>query len=309
MILLCGIASESPLQMVRERLESLDAAYVMFDQRNFAESEIWFEITRGEISGRLKTGGKTYPLEGFRAVYTRMMDDRRLPRLQAEPPDSPLRRYCRAFHETLTRWMEISHAYVVNRCAPMGSNASKPYQAQLIREHGFLVPETLITNVPESVCDFHARHGNIIYKSISAARSIVQTFQARDAERLDSIRWCPTQFQRRVEGTNIRVHTIGKSVYATAISTDATDYRYAVQQSGEAAILREVELCDELSERCIRLANSLELPFAGIDLKVTPENDVYCFEVNPSPAFSYYESHTGQPISRGLAAFLKEADR
>jgi hypothetical protein len=31
---------------------------------------------------------------------------------------------------------------------------------------------------------------------------------------------------------------------------------------------------------------------------------VYCFEVNPSPAFSHYESQTGQPISRAVADYL-----
>lgn len=309
MILLCGIESETPLQMVRERLDELQAPYVMLDQRYFAESEILFEITRGEITGQLKIKDKTYPLEDFRAVYTRIMDDRRLPQLEDEPADSALRRYCRGFHETLTRWMEISSAYVVNRCAPMGSNGSKPYQAQLIRRHGFLVPETLITNIPESVIEFQGRHGSIIYKSISAARSIVQTFEQKDTERLNNIRWCPTQFQSRIEGINVRVHTIGERVYATAITTDATDYRYAQRQSGEAAQLYGVKLSDELEEQCVNLARSLDLPFAGIDLKITSENEVYCFEVNPSPAFSYYEGHTGQPISAGLAAQLMEAAR
>jgi predicted ATP-grasp superfamily ATP-dependent carboligase len=308
MILLCGIPSETPMVMVQERLESLEASYLVLNQREFANCEIFFEINQGQVSGCLKIAGKAYPLENFRAIYTRMMDDRCLPELEQEPPDSQLRRYCRGFHETITRWIEISPAYVVNRCTPMGSNSSKPYQAQLIREHGFLVPETLITNVPESVCEFRQQHGRIIYKSISAARSIVQTYQEHDAARLDNIRWCPTQFQNCVEGTNVRVHTVGNRVYATAITTNATDYRYAMRQSGEAAALREVELCDELAERCLLLARSLDLPFAGIDLKITPDKEVYCFEVNPSPAFSYYEGHTGQPISAGLAACLMEAD-
>jgi glutathione synthase/RimK-type ligase-like ATP-grasp enzyme len=110
-----------------------------------------------------------------------------------------------------------------------------------------------------------------------------------------------------VEGTNVRVHTVGNRTYATAIKTEATDYRYAARQTGEAAALREVELSDDLTGRCLRLAQALELPFAGIDLKITPENEVYCFEVNPSPAFSYYEAHTGQPISDALAACLTEA--
>lgn len=308
MILLCGIASETPLRMVRERLDKMRAKYVMLDQRDFARSEIHYEITQGKVTGRLRIGESIYPLEGFGAVYTRLMDDRCLPELKSEPHSSPLRNYCRGFHETLTRWMEVCPAVVVNRCAPMGSNASKPYQAQLIRRFGFLVPETLITNVPESVREFQREHGKIIYKSISAARSIVQTFEEKDGDRLEQIRWCPTQFQSRVEGTNVRVHIVGERVYATAITTEATDYRYATRQSGEPAALREVELCGGLAEKCVSLARSLELPFAGVDLKITPENEVYCFEVNPSPAFSYYESHTGQPIAEGLAAYLVEAE-
>jgi hypothetical protein len=31
---------------------------------------------------------------------------------------------------------------------------------------------------------------------------------------------------------------------------------------------------------------------------------VYCFEVNPSPGFSYYEANAGQPISTAVAEYL-----
>jgi glutathione synthase/RimK-type ligase-like ATP-grasp enzyme len=110
-----------------------------------------------------------------------------------------------------------------------------------------------------------------------------------------------------VDGTNLRVHTIGGEVYATAIRTAATDYRYAARQCGNPADLREVELSDELAEKCLALSKSLGLEFAGIDLKVTPEDEVYCFEVNPSPAFSYYEENADQPISQGLARCLMAA--
>jgi hypothetical protein len=47
---------------------------------------------------------------------------------------------------------------------------------------------------------------------------------------------------------------------------------------------------------------------SGIDLKITPDDEVYCFEVNPSPAFSYYESNTGQPISAAIARALTKAN-
>lgn len=307
MILLCGIPSETPLRMVTERLQDRNAGYLLLNQRHFADCSIEFEVAGGEVTGELRVGAKTYKLEEFRAAYPRLMDDRCLPELASEPDDSPVRTRCRAFHDTLIRWLEISSARVVNRCAPMASNGSKPYQIQLIRDHGFLVPETLVTNDPELVREFRSRHGRIIYKSISSMRSIVQTMNDDDDARLENLRWCPAQFQAFVDGTNIRVHTIGSEVYATAACTDATDYRYASRQTGEAADLREAELDPDLAERCVRLSKSLGLDFAGIDLKVTPDDEVYCFEVNPCPAFSYYEGNAGQPISDGLAKYLMAA--
>jgi glutathione synthase/RimK-type ligase-like ATP-grasp enzyme len=106
-----------------------------------------------------------------------------------------------------------------------------------------------------------------------------------------------------VEGTNVRVHVVGQEVFATKIETDVTDYRYASRQGGESE-LTPTELSPELSERCVRLTEGLQLPFAGIDLKITPSGEVFCFEVNPSPGYSYYENNTGQPIARALARYL-----
>jgi len=307
MILVCGIPSETPLRMVTSNLERMGAQFALLNQRASPRCQLWFEVNDGEISGELQIAERTYPLQEFTAVYPRLMDDRFLPELSDELPDSPLRQHCRSFHDTLMRWMEIAPALVINRCAPMASNSSKPYQAQLIRAQGFRVPETLITNEPELVREFRAKHGRVIYKSISAVRSIVQELNDEDERRLERIRWCPVQFQAFVEGTNLRVHTVGGEAFATAVRSEATDYRYAARQAGEPAELREVTLSSELSEKCVRLSQALGLEFAGIDLKVTPEDEVYCFEVNPCPAFSYYEANTGQPISAAVARRLASA--
>lgn len=304
MILLCGIPTESPLALVREALDDLGKPYVFLNQRRFAITRMVWELAGRKSGGRLHVNGDSYALEEFTGVFPRLMDCRFLPELKNEPESSPGRLHCRSLFETLTRWAELSPARVVNRVAPMSSNFSKPYQAQLIQHYGFAVPETLVTNDPEAVREFRARHGKIIYKSISGVRSIVQTLSDEDMSRIENIRWCPTQFQQFVEGTNVRVHTVGQRVFPTAISTEATDYRYAKRQIGDHAELREVELSDELAEMCVNLAAGLGLAFAGIDLKVTPDKRVYCFEVNPSPAFSYYQSNTGQPIARAVAEYL-----
>ena len=304
MILLCGIPSEPPLALVREALDRRGARYVSFNQRKFASMSIEFEIVEGEPVGVLQMNGDSYPLEEFTGVFNRMMDYRFLPEVKDLPETAPERRLCRNLGEALTRWSELSQARVVNKIAPMTSNFSKPFQAQLIREYGFEVPQTLITNDPELVREFRAKYKKVIYKSISGVRSIVQTLSDDDMNRLENIRWCPTQFQAFVEGENVRVHTVGKKLFATAIKSEATDYRYAARQKGAPADLREVDLSDDLAEMCLKLSEGLGLAFAGIDLKITPEHHAYCFEVNPSPAFSYYESNTGQPIADAVAGYL-----
>ena len=304
MILLCGIPSEPPLALVRGALDKRGARYVSFNQRQFSSMSVEFEIVNGAPAGLLQMNGDSYPLQDFTGVFNRLMDYRFLPEVKDLPETSPERRLSRNLVDTLTKWSELSEARVVNKIAPMTSNFSKPFQAQLIRQYGFEVPQTLITNDPELVREFRAKHKKLIYKSISGVRSIVQTLTDDDMSRLENIRWCPTQFQAFVEGENVRVHTVGKKLFATAISSEATDYRYAARQKGAPAELREVDLADELADMCLKLSEGLGLAFAGIDLKITPENHVYCFEVNPSPAFSYYESNTGQPIADAVAGYL-----
>jgi glutathione synthase/RimK-type ligase-like ATP-grasp enzyme len=303
MILLCGIPSEPPLAMVRAALDQLGAPTIIFNQREFASIGFGFDLVGELLAGSVMIDGKRYDLADIQGVYMRLMDEEALPEFRGLPDESPQRQRCRNLHDAFLHWLEITPAKVVNRCRPMSSNLSKPYQAQLISRHGFSIPETLITNDPSLVLDFYAEHRRVIYKSISGIRSIVQELTADDLARLKHIRWCPTQFQGFVEGTNVRVHVVDREVFATEIETEVTDYRYATRQGGQAE-LRAVDLSDDLSERCVRLAEALQLPFAGIDLKITPSGEVFCFEVNPSPGYSYYENNTGQPIARAVARYL-----
>lgn len=309
MILLGGILSEPPLRLVIDRLRELGAEIVTLNQRRFPHCAVRLEISKGRVGGVLDVDGTAYPLARFAGAYLRLIDDLELPELGGESEDSALARKCRGIHDTLLRWMDVAPGCMINRSSPSASNMSKPFQAQIVRRVGFRIPETLITTDPEAVRAFRAAHSRIIYKSISGTRSVVQTINAEDLDRLDDIRWCPTQFQAFVEGTEVRVHVVGNQTFAAAVRTEATDYRYAVQQTGKPAELRPVILSDELAARCVRLNQTIGLEISGIDLKVTPDDQVYCFEVNPSPAFSYYEQHTGLPIAQAIAEHLLSGQR
>jgi glutathione synthase/RimK-type ligase-like ATP-grasp enzyme len=190
-----------------------------------------------------------------------------------------------------------SDTKVVNRPAAAGSNHSKPYQGTLIAEAGLCVPDTLVTSDAVAGREFVDRHGRVVVKSISGVRSVVAEVGVRE---LDRIGHGPVQLQQHVEGLDVRVHVIGDEWYATSIESGATDYRY-----GGDAVLAPIELPTDLGSRLVDLTARLGLLLAGVDLRRTPAGGWYCFEVNPSPGFTYYEAHTGQPIADAIARLLR----
>jgi hypothetical protein len=312
MILVAGIADENPTARVIEALEAIGAHHRVFDQRRAAGANIFIEIADadhgGAIGGTLTIEGEMLPLSDVTAIYLRLMDDNLLPDMAALAPQAHARQRCRRLHQLLLHFADVAPARTLNRPQDMGSNQSKPYQAHAIREIGFDIPKTVITNDPAVAREFiehvWSEGGNVIYKSISGIRSIVQQVKRQDLARLATIRWCPTQFQHQVEGTDIRVHVVGQTVLAAAITSEATDYRYAGRQTGIEPMITGTELDATVRALCIQLTQRLDLPLAGVDLRRTPDGRYVCFEVNPSPAFNFYEQRTGLPIAAAIARYL-----
>ena len=310
MILLLGIPSESPLRMVAQALEAMDQPYLIWNQRQVAKHRLDFEISAGQLHGIMTVNGTEIPLEEISGVYVRAVDDAQLPELKQLPEQAPERKHSRAQHEALMCWLDLSAARIVNRPAANASNGSKAWQTRVIQaaSHLLQTPDTLISNAPDAVREFRTRHGELIYKSASGFRSIVKTLSAADAARLDAIRWCPAQFQRRIKGEDVRVHVVGEQIFATRILSSATDYRYATRE-GLSTELEAFELPGPLADACRTVSKVLDLPFAGVDLRINAQGDAWCFEVNPCPGFSYYESHTGQAIAAAVARYLTGAQK
>lgn len=306
MILFCGIPSEEPLKLAIEAAEERDLPFLLLNQRESHYFGLRLTVSRDGLGGTLAIGDATYCLSDIQGIYSRMIDSTTLPENRTSRrhmADQAAVERSRVFHDAFSQWLELADCRVLNRPGPMGSNMSKPYQCQLIRRCGFEIPETLVTNEPAEVLAFHRRHRRVIFKSISSIRSIVREFNPNDQRALRRLRHLPTQFQAFVPGVNVRVHTAGARLFATEITTAATDYRYAARD-GQDLSMRPIELPDDIAARCLRLSKELDLPLCGIDLKRTPQGLYYCFEVNPSPAYSYYQEHTGQPIAKAIVDYL-----
>lgn len=302
MILLWGVPGDGPLRAVRSALREMSEPVLLLNQHESANATLELSVSAA-IQGKLRADGVEIALEAITAVYVRPYDVRRLPGLERLSPDSPLWRHTVELDDAMQAWTEVTPSLVVNRPSAMASNGSKPYQLALIHAAGFDVPDTLVTTDSGAVLAFRDLHGSVIYKSVSGVRSIVSRFDDRHLDRLHEIANCPTQFQEYIAGTDWRIHVVGDEVFASEIVCDSDDYRYAGRVGGRTEI-RAGMLEFGLSVRCSTLAAALGLHIAGIDLRRTHDGRWFCFEVNPSPGFSFYQEETGQPIAEAVARLL-----
>jgi glutathione synthase/RimK-type ligase-like ATP-grasp enzyme len=303
MILVAGGLADGVTELVCARLADCGYPYRLLDLARYpAAHRVAWHWRDGGPEGIIAGTDWSLDLGDLSGVYVRFLgDEGRLP-LEAAPEDADALRT--EADAELMALLEDLPCPVVNRVGGGMSNNSKPYQALLLHRAGLRTPPTLVTNDPASARAFHAEHGEVIFKSLSGVRSIVRRLGPEGLARLDHLRDGPAQFQAYVPGTNVRVHTVGDRVFATRVHSEAVDYRYAARD-GLTVEMEPTTLPPAIERACLTIARDLDLLLAGIDLKATPEGDWYCFEVNPSPGFLYYERHSGQPISLALAELLR----
>jgi len=310
MILFAGIPTEPPVALAIESAERQRIPYLVLNQRRWPFCELRVQAGEGAACGQLWLDEKLWPLDAFTGIYARTVEPETLPenRPRGSVMPDPRNLARSAFvHELFNDWLEMAPGRIVNRPNAMASNVSKPFQAQLIAGCSFSTPPTIVTNDPEQVRDFYGRHGRIIYKSVSSVRSIVMEWRPGQGN-LDRVKLLPTQFQAFILGTNVRVHVVGDAVFATSIETESVDYRYAAH-NGQEAVLQATTLPPDVEDKCRKLTTRLGLAFSGIDLKRTPDGEWYCFEVNTSPGYSYFQQQSGQPIADALTAYMAAPDR
>ncbi|MBP6996812.1 MAG: hypothetical protein KBB39_11800 [Phycicoccus sp.] len=292
MIGLIGQGGDPCLARVAQEAQAGGIPCVFIDEDRLADAALRIDMRGPDLAAVLRTGDAVIDLDHLSGIYCRPLGP-------ADPGQGRAGAIAAALHD----WLDATAVPCFNRPEAMRSNASKPYQAQLITAFGLATPPTLVTNDPELVRAFVAQHDRVIYKSVSGVRSIVRELDAAALRRLDRLPDLPVQFQAYVEGVDVRVHVVGDRIYADRIVTPAVDYRYAASD-GLPSSHEPITLEPALAQTCIEVSAGLGLPLAGIDLRITPAGDAVCFEVNPMPAFSWFEGESGLPIAAGIVEVL-----
>lgn len=239
--------------------------------------------------------GASVHLASYRSCYARFVD---LPSGEPADNESAWGRY-----RMLQLAISALNMLVVNRPGAGDSNDSKPYQTALLQHHGFHVPQSCSTNLPDAARSFirSCREG-AIYKSNSGERSIVQGVTEEDLGRLPLLADCPVLFQERIWGDDIRIHVVRDRCHGVRIRSSAVDYRY--DESGTATE-QAFAIPPELAARCVSVTAAFGLEFSGIDLiRDDRDGKFFCLEVNPMPGYHGYDLTLDHAISRSLGELL-----
>jgi glutathione synthase/RimK-type ligase-like ATP-grasp enzyme len=216
-----------------------------------------------------------------------------------------------AYQESISAlfgFLECCEGLWVNNIQNDTAAEYKPFQLKVAAQHGFRIPETLITNSPhELMAFFDNHHGSVVYKAFNQ-RGLVwrptRMLRQEDLVQLENLRFAPVIFQDVVPGIrDIRVTAIGERLFAAEFDlerVDEVDYRTRL---GEIAC-RPHTLPTEMEGRIHALMESLALEYGGIDFRLTPDGDYVFFEINTAGEFLFLEDRTGQPISDAMAAHL-----
>ncbi len=198
----------------------------------------------------------------------------------------------------------------------------KPYQLQLAKRLGFLIPDTIAGNSPEAAERFMENsEDDIACKALwtpgitierSEEKIGIQLYTRRLAKKWSlssSVRVhnCPIIFQRYIQKAfELRITVIRDKVFACAIYSQASEMtredwrRYDLKNTPHEIH----QLPPEIETQCISLVKTLGLFFGCIDMIVTPAGEYVFLEINPNGQWLWIEHLTGLPISQAIADLL-----
>lgn len=201
----------------------------------------------------------------------------------------------------------------VNHPARLADSAYKPYQLAVAARHGLRVPDTLITNCPESVGEF-ASEGRSVNKMLGAVsiveggvRRFAHTHTMDDADLADlrGVEVTAHQFQRWVtKAHEARMFVIGQHITATAIysHTEAAhvDWRTGYGSNTYDLVAPPAEVIEGVRQ----LMAEMGLIYGALDFVIGPDGSWTFLEINAGGQDGWIEDETGAPLTDHLADLL-----
>lgn len=205
------------------------------------------------------------------------------------------------FHESIPGLFN-SDVWWVNPIESHFFISSKIVQLKLARKVGFSVPETLVSNTPETIKEFiRDSKGNSIYKPFvgnnwnenGVSKGIYTskvTLQDLPSDRL--LKVVPGIYQHCISKQyELRITCFGS--YISAVKIDSQQEQDGIldwrKMRSFDNSLESVDLPEDISEKLRLIMKELKIVFGCFDFIVTPNNEYVFLEVNEQGQFLWIE--------------------
>ncbi|MFF4576050.1 RimK family alpha-L-glutamate ligase [Streptomyces sp. NPDC001410] len=288
MIYAVGLAAESTFAHFTAEAEERGVPVRVVDLRQAVEAGDWRLVVGGDRSASL--GGRDLDPEA--SYYCRVAD------LAALQQDRESAQRWRWLTTALAAWLDHIPGLVVNRPSIRSDNGSKPLHERSLSQAGFRVPASITSSSPQRLQAFAAA-GPTLVKAVSGVRATSRLVSTADLDGFEPGQG-PVHLQRYVAGRDVRAHVVGDRVHAEEIVSGSVDYR-----TDRDAEFAPCELPGPLAGQVVRHTADLGMAFAGWDFKVAGDGTYWCLEVNPMPAYDWYDRRLGGAISASLLGLLQ----
>jgi glutathione synthase/RimK-type ligase-like ATP-grasp enzyme len=212
-------------------------------------------------------------------------------------------RTLRALIESLSDTITVINSPIAERRAEL-----KTLQLELAASCGLRVPRTLVSNDPDEIRRFtkaitSAGH-EVVFKPVTSIPGVYYHTQLlnRVKSHLADTRFCPTIFQERLIGPDVRIICVGHRLFGLLQEPSDEAGRVDIRLDSSPRFTR-YEVPPNTAKCILALQHDLGLLFGAYDFKLV-DNDLIFLEVNPSGQWLWVEIHGRWPIAEELARLL-----
>jgi glutathione synthase/RimK-type ligase-like ATP-grasp enzyme len=219
---------------------------------------------------------------------------------------------------TLFGMLESLNCFQIGKFSQYRRLDSKEEQMKIASHLGLKIPETCITNNPEEAKRFIKERPNGVISKMQSSFAInkdgvenvvfTNVMKEEDLENIDTLQYCPMQFQEKLEkAVELRVTIVGDQVFSFAIDSQKLD-NAKVDWRREGVVLlydwKPYELPLDVKEKLLQMMDIYQVNYGAIDIIVTPENEHYFLEINSAGEFFWLDRLIDGAISDQIAKVL-----
>lgn len=295
---------------VIDELNARGVPVVRCDPAEVVDGRVSVAARYGGGASRLRTASRDLDLRQVRSVYYRRPSPYRAP---AALSDHDGRFAADQARYGMGGVLAGIRARWVNHIWRSLEADFKPAQLTVAGAVGFVVPPTLVTNVPDDARAFATAHDRVLYKPLHATElrdddgtlSVIWVDEVKPDELDDSIRTTLHMFQERVDKVaDVRTTVIGQRVFSVRIDSPHIDWR----RDYGAVAYSVIDTPDEVASACKSYLERFGLLFGAFDFGLGRDGRWYWYECNSGGQWHWLELETGLPMTAAIADLLECRD-